>query len=50
MHNTIVAETLFFPEPRLDVAELGPPFDEVPALLLTFPFDSGLCTHMMCIG
>jgi len=48
MNNTIVAETLFFPEPRLDVPELGLPFDEVP-LLLTLPLDNDLCTHIMHI-
>lgn len=42
MHNTIVVETLFFPEPRLNVAELGLPFNDVPVLLLTFPLANDL--------
>lgn len=45
MHITIVVETLFFPEPRLDEADLGLPFTDVPALLLTFPLQNGLCKH-----
>ena len=47
--NTIGVEILFFPERRLDEEELGLPFDDVPALLLTFPLDSDLCKNMMHI-
>lgn len=43
---TIVVGTLLLPDPRLDGAELGLPFD-VPILLVTFPFSNGLCTNMM---
>lgn len=47
MHNTIVVETLFLAEPRLDGAELELPFDGVPVLLVTFPLDDNLCTNIM---